>query len=81
MPALTIKGIPDEVYLKLKAAAARHRRSLNSEAIVCLEQSLSTEREGPEEVLADLRRWQRKMTNTPRLTEAFLRGARTKGRR
>lgn len=55
MPALTIKGIPDEVYRKLKAAAERHRRSLNSEAIVCLERSLSTEREDPGELLADLR--------------------------
>jgi plasmid stability protein len=38
MPAtLTLKGIPDDVYQRLKAAAEAHRRSLNSEAIVCLE--------------------------------------------
>ena len=34
---LTLKNIPDEVYKRLKAAAGTHRRSLNSEAIVCLE--------------------------------------------
>ena len=34
---LTLKNIPEEVYLRLKAAAEAHRRSLNSEAIVCLE--------------------------------------------
>jgi antitoxin FitA len=34
---LTLKNIPDEVYERLKAAADAHRRSLNSEAIVCLE--------------------------------------------
>lgn len=34
---LTLKNIPDAVYQRLKAAAERHRRSLNSEAIVCLE--------------------------------------------
>ena len=34
---LTLKNIPDEVYARLKAAAQMHRRSLNSEAIVCLE--------------------------------------------
>ena len=34
---LTLKNIPDEVYERLKAAAGTHRRSLNSEAIVCLE--------------------------------------------
>jgi plasmid stability protein len=34
---LTLKNIPDEVYARLKASAETHRRSLNSEAIVCLE--------------------------------------------
>ncbi|MDR1936807.1 MAG: Arc family DNA-binding protein [Candidatus Accumulibacter sp.] len=38
MPSsVTLKNIPDAVYEHLKAAAERHRRSLNSEAIVCLE--------------------------------------------
>jgi plasmid stability protein len=37
---LTLKNIPDEVYERLKAAAETHRRSLNSEAIVCLESVL-----------------------------------------
>lgn len=34
---LTLKNIPDEVYERLKASAQSHRRSLNSEAIICLE--------------------------------------------
>ena len=34
---LTLKNVPDEVYERLKASAESHRRSLNSEAIVCLE--------------------------------------------
>ncbi len=38
---LTLKNIPDTVYERLKASAAQHRRSLNSEAIVCLEAVLS----------------------------------------
>jgi plasmid stability protein len=37
---LTLKNIPDEVYDRLKASAEAHRRSLNSEAIVCLESVL-----------------------------------------
>jgi plasmid stability protein len=37
---LTLKNIPDSVYLRLKAAAELHRRSMNSEAIVCLEAAL-----------------------------------------
>lgn len=34
---LTLKNIPDELYARLKASAEVHRRSLNGEAIVCLE--------------------------------------------
>ena len=37
---LTLKNIPDLVYESLKASAQHHRRSLNSEAIVCLESVL-----------------------------------------
>lgn len=37
---LTLKNVPDAVYERLKAAAETHRRSLNSEAIVCLESVL-----------------------------------------
>jgi len=35
---LTLKNILDGVYERLKAAVENHRRSLNREAIVCLEQ-------------------------------------------
>ena len=34
---LTLKNIPDAVYERLKLSAETHRRSMNSEAIVCLE--------------------------------------------
>jgi plasmid stability protein len=38
MPAnLTLKNLPDDVYARLRASAQTNRRSLNSEAIVCLE--------------------------------------------
>ncbi|HEX9167235.1 MAG TPA: hypothetical protein VF862_15075 [Gemmatimonadales bacterium] len=40
MPTLTIKGLPDPVYRRLKAQAAAHRRSLNGEIIVCLERAV-----------------------------------------
>ncbi len=56
MPAtITLKNIPDEVYLRLKAAAQSHRRSLNSEAIVCLEAVLLPGRTTAEEVIARAR--------------------------
>ncbi len=52
---LTLKNIPDEVYERLKLSAATHRRSMNSEAIVCLEAALLTGRVSPAERLARAR--------------------------
>lgn len=37
---ITLKGIPDDVYQQLKTSAQANRRSLNSEAIACLETTL-----------------------------------------
>jgi len=52
---LTLKNIPDAVYERLKVSAERHRRSLNSEAIVCLESVLLPSRFSPAERLARAR--------------------------
>mgnify|MGYP001766086249 CR=1 FL=1 len=52
---LTLKNIPDAVYDRLKAAAETHRRSLNSEAIVCLESVLLPTQVAPGERLARAR--------------------------
>ena len=52
---LTLKNIPDPVYERLKAAATLHRRSMNSEAIVCLEAVLLPTRVAPTERLARAR--------------------------
>lgn len=38
---LTLKNIPDTVYQRLKTSAEAHRRSINSEAIMCLETVLN----------------------------------------
>ena len=40
MPTLTIKNIPDDLYVRLKEAARAHRRSLNSEVLYCVERML-----------------------------------------
>jgi antitoxin FitA len=53
--SLTLKNIPDAVYERLKAAAELHRRSLNSEAIVCLESVLLPNRVAPGDRLARAR--------------------------
>jgi predicted nucleic acid-binding protein/plasmid stability protein len=57
---LTLKNIPDEVYERLKASAETHRRSLNSEAIVCLESVLLPGRISVTERLARARALRRR---------------------
>ncbi|MDR1849948.1 MAG: Arc family DNA-binding protein [Zoogloeaceae bacterium] len=52
---LTLKNIPVEVYERLKASAETHRRSLNNEAIVCLESVLLPKRMTTNERLARAR--------------------------
>lgn len=52
---LTLKNIPDEVYDRLKVSAEMHRRSLNREAIICLESVLLPGRMDPGDRLARAR--------------------------
>jgi antitoxin FitA len=52
---LTLKNIPDAVYARLRASADLHRRSLNSEAIVCLEAVLLPSRMTASEQLQQAR--------------------------
>jgi plasmid stability protein len=52
---LTLKNIPDEIYERLRQSADLHRRSLNSEAIVCLETVLAPTRIAPAQRLARAR--------------------------
>jgi antitoxin FitA len=39
--SITLKNIPEPVYRRIKLAAKRHHRSMNSEIIACLEQALA----------------------------------------
>lgn len=55
MATLTIKHIPDELYDRLKKRAERHRRSLDSEAVACLELALATDREDEAALIEELR--------------------------
>ncbi|MBD3320673.1 MAG: Arc family DNA-binding protein [Chitinivibrionales bacterium] len=51
MPSLTIKNIPSDLYNVLRQVAEIHRRSLNSEVIVCLEKALLHKKISPEQRL------------------------------
>jgi plasmid stability protein len=50
MPTITVKNVPDELYERLKEAARAHRRSINREILVCIEQAV-----GPRRVEAEVR--------------------------
>ena len=46
---VTLKNVPDEIYDRLKAAAKAHHRSINGEAIACLERAVVPKRPSVEE--------------------------------
>ncbi len=52
---ITLKNIPDEIYDSLKEAAVAHHRSINSEAIACLERVLLPTRASNEMQIARAR--------------------------
>lgn len=52
---LTLKNIPDALYGRLKETADAHRRSLNSEVIVCLESILLPKKISVDERLVRVR--------------------------
>ncbi len=79
MATLTLKNVPDALYERLRASARGHRRSINQEAIVCLERSLGVGRLSPE-TLADRAREIRERAGTLYVTDESLRAARDEGR-
>jgi plasmid stability protein len=79
MPTLTIKGLPDPLYRRLKRQAEAHRRSLNGEIIVCLERAVGAGRTKPRSWLAQAGRFRERLQITP-LTDRELRAARQTGR-
>jgi plasmid stability protein len=79
MHALTIKGIPDELYQALRESASCHRRSLNGEVLVRLERSLLTRPVDPEDLLARLARLQKDL-DLPEVDDELLAVAHSEGR-
>lgn len=80
MATLTIKNLPDALYAELKARAAEHRRSINSEAILAVERALTAAGAGdPTSLLATLKRSRSRLKGLY-LTDKELRTARESGR-
>ncbi len=79
MPTITLKGVPADLYERIKQRAAEHRRSLNSEIIVCLERSVKGKRIDPDTFLSRVDRLRERVKLTP-LTDDILRTAKEAGR-
>jgi len=79
MASLTLKNIPDELYARLKRSAAGHKRSINSEVLVCLEKVLQPRRVDPDSLLARARAIRGRLGNVY-LTDRDLREAKNSGR-
>jgi plasmid stability protein len=56
MATITVKGIPDNIYNRLKGAAETNRRSMNSEIISLIEQSLMSRRVPARKILERVQR-------------------------
>jgi len=78
MPSITIKNIPDTLYQKIKEKAVAQRRSINSEIIHNLEQSITTHRISEEEVLYEARKFRKQVPQV--LSEEEIQAAKEAGR-
>ena len=78
MASLTLKNIPPDLHRKLKAQAAEHGRSLNSEAIAALRVATAGRPVDVEAFLAQARKLRARVRG--RLTDEILREARSTGR-
>ena len=79
MATLTLKQVPEDLYRVLKRRAAANRRSLNGEAIFCLEQVLTPRKLDVDSWLTRARDL-RQETEGLILDDDVLRQARTDGR-
>lgn len=81
MPTITLKNVPEDLHRRLKARAARNRRSLNSEVIHCLETVVLKQPAGEAELLNRIRANRASMAERGVwITEASLREAIEEGR-
>jgi plasmid stability protein len=79
MANLNIKNVPDPLVRRLKAQAARHRRSLNLEVITCLESATHATAVNADDLLAGARRV-RRVPSGVRLTDRALARLKAAGR-
>lgn len=57
MSSITLKDVPEELLIRLRAAAARERRSLNQEALVLIEGGLAARETAEERARRQVDAW------------------------
>ena len=78
MVTITLKDIPSAVHRALKARAKQHGRSLNREALACLESAVSPSKVDVPAMLANIRRHRESLPG--RLTDRLILEAKSDGR-
>lgn len=79
MTTYTIKNIPPDIYEKLKRSAELNRRSINSEIIFCIENTVQSQAVDSELVLRKARKL-RSLTQDYPITDDELKMAKEDGR-
>ena len=78
MPSITVKNIPEEIYDRVREQAKAHHRSINSEIIACLEQTVKSQQVSTDDILQEARRLRKKAKGS--LSSEEVESAITKGR-
>lgn len=78
MATITLKDIPRAVHAALKHRARHHGRSLNKEALACLETAVSPAKVNVEALLFELREHRSALPG--RLDDRLIRDAKSMGR-
>lgn len=79
---ITLKNVSSETHQKLKKQAARHKRSLNQEAITCIEAQLKPLLPDTQAIIDDALEFRRKLAarGFKPMTQKQLRAAINEGR-
>jgi plasmid stability protein len=77
---ITLKKLPAPLRARLAARAKAHKRSLDQEAMACLQEMLTAGRHPTAQELRERFRKARESVNTPPADEEFLHWPRTRGR-
>ncbi|MBD3385255.1 DNA-binding protein [candidate division KSB1 bacterium] len=79
MATITVKNIPNELYLKLKATASFNRRSINNEVIYCIENMIKSRKVNPDDFISQIENFYQNI-DVPYLTDEKLKEYKEFGR-